>query len=77
MDLLVERLARVVGLPVLNRTDLKRNFDFLIGYPVDDAGTDVEVRLLSALQQVGLKLETQPGSVEVIVIDHAEKPSAN
>lgn len=77
MDLLVERLAGVVGRPVINRTALKGNFDFLVDYPPDDSGTDVEVRLLSALQQVGLKFETRRGSVEVIVIDHAEKPSSN
>jgi uncharacterized protein (TIGR03435 family) len=77
MALLVERLARIVNRPVLNHTDLKGNFDFLIDYPPDDAGTDSEVLLLGALRQFGLKLETQPGSVEVIVIDHAEKPTAN
>jgi uncharacterized protein (TIGR03435 family) len=78
MDLLVERLARIVGRPVLNRTGVRGNFDFLIEYPPDDAGTDTEARLISALQeQVGLKFETQPGSVEVIVIDQAEKASAN
>ena len=75
MDLLVERLARVVRRPVVNRTGLKGNFDFVIDYPPDDAETDVEVRLLNGLQQAGLKLETEPGSVEVIVIDHAERPS--
>lgn len=78
MDLLVERLARIVGRPVLNQTGVNGNFDFLLDYPPDDAGTDVETLLLSALpEQVGLKLETQSGSIEVIVIDHAEKASAN
>jgi uncharacterized protein (TIGR03435 family) len=78
MDLLVERLARIVGRPALNRTGVQGNFDFLIEYPPDDAGTDTEARLISALQeQVGLKFETQSGTVEVIVIDHAEKASAN
>jgi uncharacterized protein (TIGR03435 family) len=78
MDQLVERLARILGRPVLNQTGVQGNFDFLIDYPPDDAATDETVLLLGAIQdQTGLKLETQPGSVEVIVIDRAEKPSGN
>jgi uncharacterized protein (TIGR03435 family) len=78
LDQLVERLVTVLSRPVLNHTGIEGHFDFLIDYPPDDAGTDRTVLLLSAIQdQIGLRLETQPGSVEVLVIDHAEKPSAN
>jgi uncharacterized protein (TIGR03435 family) len=42
--------------------------------PADASGPS----LFTALQeQLGLKLESQKGPVEMIVIDHAEKPSAN
>jgi bla regulator protein blaR1 len=42
--------------------------------PSDNAGPG----LFTALQeQLGLKLEPQKGSVEVLVIDHLERPSAN
>ena len=78
MDQLVERLASIFKRPVLNRTGLQGNFDFLVDYPPDDAGTDRTALLLTAIQeQAGLKLETQPGSIDVIVIDDAKKPSAN
>jgi uncharacterized protein (TIGR03435 family) len=78
LDQLTERLADVLGRPVSNRTDIAGHFDFLIAYPPDDAGTDRTTLLLSAIQdQVGLKLETEPGSIDVIVIDQATKPSAN
>jgi len=78
IDQLVERLARILGRPVLNHTGIQGNFDFLIDYPPDDVATDPTVLVLSAIQaQLGLKLETQPGSIDVIVIDHAEKPSGN
>jgi uncharacterized protein (TIGR03435 family) len=77
-DLLVERLATIVRRPIINRTNLKGNYDFLIDYASDEAGTDTIGLLLRALpEQVGLKLETEPGSVDVIVIDRAERPSPN
>jgi uncharacterized protein (TIGR03435 family) len=42
--------------------------------PADSSGPS----LFTAVQeQLGLKLESQKGSVEVIVIDHVEKPSEN
>jgi uncharacterized protein (TIGR03435 family) len=78
VDQLANRLASNLKRPVRNRTELEGHFDFRIEWTPDDAGTDENVLLLSALQeQAGLKLETEPGSVEVIVIDHAKKPSAN
>jgi uncharacterized protein (TIGR03435 family) len=78
MDQLVERLARILGRTVLNRTGVQGNFDFLIDYPPDDVATDETGLPLSAIQdQTGLKLETQSGSVDAIVIDRAEKPAGN
>jgi uncharacterized protein (TIGR03435 family) len=42
--------------------------------PPDSAGASI----FTALQeQLGLKLESTKGPVEVLVIDHVEKPSAN
>jgi uncharacterized protein (TIGR03435 family) len=62
MDQLVERLASIYKRPVLNHTGIQGNFDFLIDYPPDAAGTDYTALLLTAIQdQAGLKLETQPG----------------
>ena len=51
-----------------------------LGTPVDadGAGETAHVSLLTAIQeQLGLKLETQKSSVDVIVIDHIDLPSAN
>ena len=77
IDQLVERLAFILGRPVLNHSGIQGNFDFLIDYSPDETGNDDAARLLSAIQETGLKLETQPGTIDVIVIDRAGKPSAN
>jgi uncharacterized protein (TIGR03435 family) len=73
MDQLAERLASLLSRPVLNRTGIQGNFDFTINCPPDD-----NMLLVGALpDQLGLKLKTQPGSMDVLVIDHAEKPASN
>ena len=62
--------ARVLDRPVLDRTGLAGEFDIQLEWSPDD--------LFASLQeQLGLKLEAQKGQVEVWVIDHAERPSAN
>jgi uncharacterized protein (TIGR03435 family) len=78
MDQLAARLAQLLRRPVMNRTGVDGHFDFLIDYQPDDAGSDYTARLLRAIQeQAGLKLETEPGTIEVLVVDSAQKPSAN
>jgi uncharacterized protein (TIGR03435 family) len=42
--------------------------------PVPDSGPDIFVALQ---EQLGLKLSPAKGTVDVLIIDHAEKPSAN
>jgi len=74
--------------PVLDQTGLSGTFDFNIesapqsnstsppgtNTQADDAGPT----FLEALrEQLGLKLESQTGPVNVIVLDHVEEPSAN
>jgi uncharacterized protein (TIGR03435 family) len=78
MTQLAAHLGPHFGRPVLDQTGLKGNFDFEAEYVEGESQPENVTQLLSALQdQLGLKLETQPGSVEVLVIDRAEKPSAN
>lgn len=78
LAMLAARLVDLVGRPVLDRTGLTGSFDFRVEYAGNESQSEAAAPLLRALQdQIGLKLETQPGSVEVLVIDRAEKPSAN
>jgi uncharacterized protein (TIGR03435 family) len=44
------------------------------GIPADPDGTDI---FTAVQEQLGLKLESGKGPVEVVVIDHIEKPSGN
>jgi uncharacterized protein (TIGR03435 family) len=93
MEGLAEYLTGMLKRPVLDRTGLKGTYDFKLEWTPDPGGLgklDEEKAggasapdpsgpsIFTALQaQLGLKLESQKGPVEFIVIDRAEKPSAN
>ena len=74
MPFLAAKLAVFVHRPVTDKTGLRGSFDFKFDYA---EGND-DVFLFAALQkELGLKLESKKGPIEILVIDHAEKPSAN
>ena len=63
-----------------NKTGLTGVYDFTLKFSDDlDAKMDSSApSFYTALQeQLGLKLESAKGPVDVLVIDHAERPSAN
>ena len=69
------------GRKVVDKTGLSGEYDITLSYADDRraaGGQQDGPSLFTALQeQLGLKLESQKGPVEVLVIDHAEKPSEN
>lgn len=90
---LANMLAQQLGRPVIDKTDLKGSYDFklewtpdetahrLIGGggadappPADSSGPSV---FTAVQEQLGLRLESQKGPVEILVIDSVEKPSGN
>lgn len=74
MPFLAAKLAVFLHRPVTDRTGLTGSFDFKFDYA---EGND-NVFLFAALQkELGLKLESKKGPIEILVIDHGEKPSAN
>ena len=89
IDQLAATLSTHVNRPVVNRTDLTGLFDIDLRYmpdytPFIPAGappppTDPNAPpLFTAVQeQLGLKLETARGPVDVLVIDSVEKPSVD
>ncbi len=81
--------ASELGRTIIDRTGLIGTFDVHLRWTIDaqtgpdGPGTPLPTDLtgpsiFTALQeQLGLKLESAKGPVEVLVIDHVEKPSAN
>ena len=88
-------LSRELGRVVIDKTDLKGEYDYAlewtpdpgqggpesIGLPPEAPLPHVETTgpsIFTAIQeQLGLKLESAKAPVDVLVIDHAEKPSEN
>jgi uncharacterized protein (TIGR03435 family) len=82
MTTLASILAFDVKRPVRDETALNGEFAFTLewtpGLGESDAGASSRPSLFTAVQeQLGLKLESAKGPVEVVVIDHVEKPSEN
>ena len=89
---LVRLLSDQAGRTVLDKTGLKGSYDFKMSFVPDrglsqqppGAGDDRQLpesdgpSIFTAVQeQLGLKLDAQKGPVEVLVIDSAQKASAN
>jgi uncharacterized protein (TIGR03435 family) len=72
-----------IGQPVIDSRGLSRKYDFTLRWTPDDrrntgGATDEFPDFFTAIeQQLGLKLETVTESVDVLVIDHVEKPTEN
>ncbi len=69
----------ILDRPVLDRTELSGVYDFTWSWTPEASAPDLSgPSLFTALQeQLGLKLETRKAQVEILVIDHVEKASAN
>jgi uncharacterized protein (TIGR03435 family) len=83
MKMLADMLTGQMDAPVADQTGLAGTYDFTLQYSGTLPGTGSNdpaawPPLITALpEQLGLRLEPIKGSVEVLVIDHIEKPSAN
>lgn len=85
--------AMVLDRPVVDQTGLDGKYDFTLKFTPDDSQfnghppalptkAEASVEPLPSLfdavqQQLGLKLEAQKTAVDVIAVDHLEKPSGN
>lgn len=72
--LLGQRLDRTV----IDNTGLAGKYDLQLEWVADQAADSSLPSIFTALQeQLGLKLESTKGPIEVIVVDHVERPSEN
>lgn len=75
---LASNLANQLGRYVRDETDLKGKYDWVLQWAPDPSPESTLPSLPTAVQeQLGLRLAPMKGSVPVLVIDHAEEPSAN
>jgi uncharacterized protein (TIGR03435 family) len=71
---LVGLLTEQLGRPVLDKTGLVGDYDFTLKWGPKENGDSI---FNVVQEQLGLKLESQEGPVEVLVIDHVGRPSGN
>jgi uncharacterized protein (TIGR03435 family) len=86
----VNLLSFQLGRTVIDKTGLTGSYDFVLQWTLEENGSFKSIdgatptpessgpSIFTAIQeQLGLKLESQKGLGEVLVVDHAEKPSEN
>lgn len=82
MERFAATLGQQVDRPVVDQTGLSGVFDVDLEFTSQRAAVDAQAAgpplIFTAIQeQLGLKLEPTTGPIDVIVIDHIEKPSPN
>lgn len=62
---------------VVDKTGLSGIYDFNLEWTMEGKGDSGPSIFTAIEQQLGLRLESQKGPVEILVIDHVERPSEN
>jgi len=75
---LASGLSNFAGRFIVDRTGLKGRYEVTLSWAFNDRFPDAGPSLFTALQeQLGLKLEPSKAPLDVVVIDHIERPSEN
>jgi uncharacterized protein (TIGR03435 family) len=83
MQELVELYAKFMDRLLIDKTGLQDRYDFTVDYEANPEAPGPFSQLSGPAlfkafeEQAGLKLEATKGPVQILVIDHAEKPTAN
>lgn len=87
VDFLSQPTAEL-GRPVVDKTGLTGTYNFTLDWSPphpgvrlsgesDSASPEDAPSIFTALQELGLKLQPSTGPIEIVVIDHVERPSEN
>jgi uncharacterized protein (TIGR03435 family) len=78
--LTMPELARILSgytdRPVIDRTGLQGSYGIKLDFSLRD-GDDRPIVYTAVQEQLGLKLETGRAPIEMLIIDHIEKPTPN
>ena len=79
LEAFVRNLPNSTGRAVIDETGLRGSYDFTLQWAPDGAdASDPRPSLFTALEeQLGLKLVSSTAPVDILVIDHIERPSEN
>jgi uncharacterized protein (TIGR03435 family) len=81
MSIFAGKLGDELGRPVLDKTGLTGTYDINLQWTPDDGeqktGPSRPSLFTAVHEQLGLKLESQKGPVEVLIVDRAERPTEN
>jgi uncharacterized protein (TIGR03435 family) len=78
MQMLATYVGNRLGAIVLDKTELNDAYDFTLEWAPGQTPETTAPSLITALrEQLGLRLESQKSTVEVLVIDNLERPSEN
>ena len=82
MEKIVAEVSGGLHAPVVDRTGLTGTYDLHVRYTPEGRKLKIDTEAGPSLQQAfpdetGIKMEKGKGPVEVLVVDHMEKPSEN
>jgi uncharacterized protein (TIGR03435 family) len=84
MESLADDLSRGFGIdrPILDKTGLTGTYDIKLEatpeFRINHGSASEDISVFTAVrEQLGLKLEPEKGPVEVLIIDHVDRPSEN
>jgi uncharacterized protein (TIGR03435 family) len=87
ITLLVNQLSSILGRNVIDKTGLTGRYDIKLTFTPEDSQSalrngepapETGPSIFTAVQeQLGLKLEPSKGPVDLIVVDHVDKPTEN
>jgi uncharacterized protein (TIGR03435 family) len=74
---IAEAFGRVDGRVIVDKTGLSGTYEFTLEYAQQPNGTDAPSLFTALQEQLGLKLVSDRASIQVLVVDHIERPTEN